>query len=211
MARTHRHAEAGHYARCVQSRHPYRRAGSRPPGASHGLPARLRIPDGPDHDPNGDQLADNSVDRWTQEGQDQEHDALPAFEQRAGSQHLLFYADLRSFGQRRHRFRLSRRQPGEDLFKSGETDPSTFDLSSFGSGTPQGTSHCLSNITLPAGNTLLTTVHIAIGEYFPAELPASGTFGFSATTSMSGSGCPGNSNAIATPNPPRLQIPFSIQ
>jgi hypothetical protein len=95
-------------------------------------------------------------------------------------------------------------------FKSGYADPATFDLASFGSGTPQGTSHCLSNITLAAGNTLLTTVHITIGEYLPSQLPADGTFDFSASASVAGTGCPGTMNSMATPNPASLAIPFSI-
>ncbi len=101
--------------------------------------------------------------------------------------------------------------PVRTYFKSGYADPATFDLSSFGSGTPKGTSHCLSNITLPAGNTLLTTVHITIGEYLPSDLPADGTFDFSASVSVAGTGCPGTMNSTATPNPANLAVPFSIQ
>ena len=101
--------------------------------------------------------------------------------------------------------------PVNTYFKSGATDPSTFDLASFGTGTSHGTSHCLSNITLPGGNTLLTTVHIGIGSYLPSELPASGMFSFSASAGNAGSGCPGNMNALATPNPAGLSVPFTIQ
>jgi hypothetical protein len=98
--------------------------------------------------------------------------------------------------------------PVKTYFKSGYADPDTFDLASFGSGTPQGTSHCLSNITLPTGNTLLTSVHITIGEYLPSHLPADGTFDFSASAATAGTGC---LNPTAVPNPASLVVPFSIQ
>lgn len=94
--------------------------------------------------------------------------------------------------------------------KSGSSDPSTFDIGDFGSGTPKGTAHCFGSITLPPNDTLLTTVHMSIAQFPASQLPASGNFSFSATMAAAGTGCPGIANTLAVPNPAALSVPFTI-
>jgi hypothetical protein len=83
-------------------------------------------------------------------------------------------------------------------FTSGEVDPTTFALSSFGTGTPQGQQLCLGNVTVPANETFLATIHSDMRKGI-APPPSSATF--SASLYMAGSGCPGTLDSLATPNP----------
>ena len=67
-------------------------------------------------------------------------------------------------------------------FSAGYTAPttSTFNFSSFGTGTPQGQQLCLGPITLPGNTTMLVAAHMAIQAVAVATLPAS--FSFSASS-----------------------------
>jgi len=84
--------------------------------------------------------------------------------------------------------------PGQAVFTylaEGEADEASFDINAFGSKTGQGQSLCLTGVTIPAGQTLLATVHMgAVKGILASALPATGSFGFSATTYQEGSnGC----------------------
>jgi len=93
--------------------------------------------------------------------------------------------------------------------KTGATDPGSFDIADFGAGVPKGQNHCLGNIHLPANDSMLITDHLSILSILAAQLPSS-AFSFSAAMATAGSGCPGNANGLATPNPANLSIPYSI-
>jgi hypothetical protein len=99
--------------------------------------------------------------------------------------------------------------PGNAVFNyltTGSINPSTFNISAFGAGTPQGESLCLGSIVLPAGETLLTTVHIGIKKISASALPADGTFDFSAGAYAAGSSCTGALSTLVTPNPATASV-----
>jgi hypothetical protein len=84
-----------------------------------------------------------------------------------------------------------------------EIDPGTFNITALGSGAPQGESLCLSNVTLPAGQTFLAMVHSELNTHFngnltvsllPADSPAD--FDFNATIFQPNSSC-----GVAYPTP----------
>src|SRR6185369_12998473 len=77
--------------------------------------------------------------------------------------------------------------------KTGPADPSTFDITQFGTGTPKGQLHCFGSITLAGNNTLLTTDHMSLATLDVSQLPA-GSFTFSVSVGTAGSGCPGTPN-----------------
>ena len=110
--------------------------------------------------------------------------------------------------------------PGNAVFTfgtSGEIDPSTFNIASFGSGSPQGQSLCLTNVSVPAGSTFLATVHMNITNGTAATvLPGGGTgpgtfSGFGAALYSAGSACSGDLNSIANPNPVWAPLAFTIK
>jgi hypothetical protein len=110
--------------------------------------------------------------------------------------------------------------PGNAVFTfatDGEIDPSTFAIGSFGLGTPQGQALCLQNVTVPAGSTFLTTVHMNINNGMAAaSLPGGGTgpgtfSGFRAALSTAGFGCSGSLVSIASPNPVSAPVAFTIK
>jgi hypothetical protein len=47
-------------------------------------------------------------------------------------------------------------------FTSDYVDPSSFDITTFGNGTPQGENLWLQDVTLPAGDSFLATVHMGL-------------------------------------------------
>jgi hypothetical protein len=108
-------------------------------------------------------------------------------------------------------------------FTSGVVDPSAFDLSLFGSGTPQGQALWLENITLPAGASFLATVHMGLITGNPPSwlpptsgTPAAGIFeGFWAELYAPGttlSTLPSAPTAsLAAPNPAETSLPFTVQ
>src|SRR5262249_38661315 len=75
--------------------------------------------------------------------------------------------------------------------KIGSTDPSTFNISDFGNGTPQGTTYCLTTLTLSGGNSLLAAVHTTIREISGSSLPSNSIFNFSASMRTAGASCTG--------------------
>ena len=65
---------------------------------------------------------------------------------------------------------------------TGEEDPGSFNLSSFGAGTKQGQQLCLQNVTVPAGKSFLATARNQVGDnVLAANLPADGYFRFAAS------------------------------
>ena len=110
--------------------------------------------------------------------------------------------------------------PGNAVFTfgtSGEIDPSTFSIASFGLGTPQGQQLCLTNVSVPAGSTFLATVHMSIingmaAAVLPGGGAGPGTFsGFGAALYAAGSVCSGDPVSIANPNPVSAPLAFTIK
>jgi hypothetical protein len=104
-------------------------------------------------------------------------------------------------------------QNGNAVFtytKVGSTDPSTFNISDFGNGTPKGTTYCLGSLTLSGGNSLLAAVHSSISnEVMGSSLPSNSIFNFSASMRTAGAGCTG-ALMPAIPNPASQAIPFTV-
>ncbi len=100
---------------------------------------------------------------------------------------------------------------------SGEIDPSTFNIASFGAGSPQGQNLCLTNVSVPAGSTFLATVHMNITNGIAATvLPGGGTgpgifSGFGAALYSAGSACSGDLISTANPNPVWAPLAFTIK
>ena len=109
--------------------------------------------------------------------------------------------------------------PGNATFTydiTGAVDPSTLNMSAL-TGTPMGEGTCLQNVTLPAGDSYLVTVHSAIDSgLYAASLPASGKFSFAAEVynpTTSGMGCTGgalSTTLVAPANPASSTLPFTI-
>jgi hypothetical protein len=79
--------------------------------------------------------------------------------------------------------------PGNAVFTyatTGELDPSTFNLAAFGTGTAHGQSLQLTNITVPAGDMFLMTIHMTINKGALWNGGNTGTFSFSAELCVSG-------------------------
>jgi hypothetical protein len=98
--------------------------------------------------------------------------------------------------------------PGNAVFTyltTGEVDSSTFSLSSFGTGTKQGQQLCLGNVTIPANETFLATIHSKMQDGISP--PASATF--SASLYGAGSGCSGALDPLAEPNPASTSLLFT--
>jgi len=93
--------------------------------------------------------------------------------------------------------------------KLGPTDPSTLEIADFGAGTPKGNNHCFGSLHLPGGDSMLVTNHLSLASLPAAQLPL-GSFGFSGSLAVAGTGCPGIANTLAIPNPASLSVPFSI-
>ena len=69
---------------------------------------------------------------------------------------------------------------------TSELDPSTFNIVAFGAGTAQGQSLHLTNITVPAGDMFLMTVHMTVNKGVLWTGGNSGTFSFSAGLYVNG-------------------------
>jgi hypothetical protein len=108
-------------------------------------------------------------------------------------------------------------------FTSGAVDPSAFNLGVFGSGTPQGQSLWLENITVPSGDSFLATVHMGLitgnpPSWLPAlsGTPATGLFGgFGAELYAPGTTLTSLPTAppasLAVPNPADTSMTFTVQ
>lgn len=95
---------------------------------------------------------------------------------------------------------------------NGEVDQQSFNLSSFGLGTPQGQQLCLQNVTVPADASFLATVHSQVKKGTAASaLPASKTFNFTtALHQASNTACAGALRTdIAPENPVSATLGFT--
>jgi hypothetical protein len=104
--------------------------------------------------------------------------------------------------------------PGNAVFTfltSGYVSPTSFLVTAFGTGTPQGEQLCLGNVSVPAGQTFLITVHMGILKVNASLLPPSNIFHFSADLRQAGSACAGPLDSLATPNPVSTALAFSVQ
>lgn len=102
---------------------------------------------------------------------------------------------------------------------SGEIDPSSFNLTLFGTGTKQGETLCLSNVTVAPNDTFLATEHAQIVSGIAAtsldnynSTTKGGTFSYSATLYTAGSGCSGPVLGNVTPsNPGTSSVSYTVQ
>jgi len=107
--------------------------------------------------------------------------------------------------------------PGQAVFTylaAGVVDEASFDISAFGAKTAQGQSLCLSGLTVPAGQTLLATVHMgAVKDILASALPADTTFAFAANIFEAGSeSCTsGILQSFSDINPATASVPFAIK
>ncbi len=107
--------------------------------------------------------------------------------------------------------------PGNATFTysaAGAITPGTFSISAFGSGTPQGEALCMANLSVGAGDTFLTTVHIGINKGVWTG-GASGSFSFSGEVdlpnSISLSSCSGGTlhPDVAAPDPATAAVSYT--
>jgi hypothetical protein len=90
--------------------------------------------------------------------------------------------------------------PGNAVFTyfAGQVvDPETFNIGSFGEGTPQGQTLCFANISLDANQSFLTTVHMGIRRGMPASALTPSPFTFTAQISEPNATC-GQGTVLAT-------------
>jgi hypothetical protein len=106
--------------------------------------------------------------------------------------------------------------PGNATFtytETGEVDPANFSLAAFGSGTPQGETPCLGNVTLASGDSFLATVHSQIiSGNSASNLPTA--FSFSASLSTANTSCSSGSylptTLVSPGNPVTDSLPYTI-
>ena len=85
----------------------------------------------------------------------------------------------------------------------------TFDITAFGAGSPEGQQLCLQNVTVPDGNTFLDAVHMQIiHKMLASALPADASFDFSAALYAPGTGCTGAPLPEAGATPVTMVLPF---
>ncbi len=98
-------------------------------------------------------------------------------------------------------------------FATGDVDPSTFNLSLFGTGAKLGQSLQLTGITLPWNNMLLMTVHMSINKGSAAAgLGTAGTFEFQGELFVQGSGFATSLGSIVTPaNPAVANVTYTVK
>ena len=90
-----------------------------------------------------------------------------------------------------------------------ELDETTFDITAFGAGSPEGQQLCLQNVTVPDGNTFLDAVHMQIiHKMLATALPADASFDFSAALYAPGTGCTGAPLPEAGATPVTMVLPF---
>jgi hypothetical protein len=108
--------------------------------------------------------------------------------------------------------------PGNATFTysaGGAIDPSTFDISGFPNGAPQGGALCIPNLSVAAGDTFLATVHIGMNKGIQWSGGSSGTFNFSGEidlpNSVSLSNCSGGTPLpeVAAPNPDAATVSYT--
>lgn len=92
----------------------------------------------------------------------------------------------------------------------GPIDDSQFNIASFGTGTAQGQSLCIQNVTVAAGDTFLMTVHMGINNGMSATTLGTSPFSFSAGLYQAKSACNTNQvDTLASPNPATSPLPFT--
>jgi len=110
--------------------------------------------------------------------------------------------------------------PGNAVFTfltSGAIDPTTFDITALGTGTGHGQNLWLDNITVPAGDSFLATVHITlIKGGSPSTLPTDGIFDGFLTQLLDPSSDPTSFTPVilfpmAEPNPAAAEMTFTVQ
>jgi hypothetical protein len=96
---------------------------------------------------------------------------------------------------------------------AGEFDSTTFNPIMAASGTARGQNLCLQNVTVPAGTTLLATVHSKVKDNWPqAYLPLDGSFDFTASVYQNvNAGCSLPLDSQVSPNPATFVLPFTIR
>jgi hypothetical protein len=104
--------------------------------------------------------------------------------------------------------------PGNAVFTytaAGEYDTSNYNVLLGLIGTGKQQNMCLQNVTMPAGSSLLMTVHSKIKDsWLATSLPADKTFDFSATLyDTVNSNCTGALEPLASPNPATFTLPFT--
>lgn len=102
--------------------------------------------------------------------------------------------------------------PGNAVFTyntTGEIDETSFNISSFGLGTPQGQNMCIQNVSVAAGDTFLMAVHMGIITG-PNSLLSNGLFNFTGGLYSANSNCnTGTPDLFAAPNPDPYSLTYS--
>ena len=104
--------------------------------------------------------------------------------------------------------------PGNAVFTyatSGEVDPSTFAIQSFGTGQGKGQNLCLQNVTVAPNTSFLASVHSQVIKGLSAATLGASPFSFAAAVLTAGSNCAGSPDTIASPNPVGTTLPFIIR
>jgi hypothetical protein len=102
--------------------------------------------------------------------------------------------------------------PGNATFTyntSGDLDPSTFSLTSFGIGTAQGQTVCLRNVMLAQGDMFLVTEHSQINSGVNVS-SLNNPFNFSTTLYIASTGCTGSGNNPDAPNPATSTLTWTV-
>jgi hypothetical protein len=105
--------------------------------------------------------------------------------------------------------------PGNAVFTyntAGEIDETSFNLSSFGTGTAQGQHLCIQNMSVASGDTFLMTVHMGIVSGVTASsLPTNpSTFTFTGGLYTANTNCSGAVDPLASPGVDPYSLPFSL-
>lgn len=104
--------------------------------------------------------------------------------------------------------------PGQAVFTylaSTLIDSGAFQFSSFTDSVSHRQNLCLQNLTVPAGQTLLATVHTGIIKKLPVTSLTASPFTFIGSLYDSGSGCPGTLYSDAEGNPATTLLPYATQ
>ena len=106
--------------------------------------------------------------------------------------------------------------PGNAVFTyntAGEIDETKFNISSFGTGTPQGQNLCIQDVSVASGDTFLMTVHMGIITGVTASsLPAnpSSFTGFTGGLYAANTNCSGAADPLASPAVDPYSLPYSL-
>ncbi len=105
--------------------------------------------------------------------------------------------------------------PGNAVFAytaAGDFDTSNFNALLSTTGTAYQQNLCLQDVTVPAGSSMLVTVHSKVKDNLAAStLPSSKTFQFSGTLyGTVNSSCSGSPDSLASPNPATFSLPFTV-